>query len=83
MKSCRLKASPLASLSILLMAGSAVANERFVRTTTSRILDSTGVQGGIIVHLGCGDDKLTAAFRVSDRYTAQETAPGRLRWKEI
>ena len=25
-----------------------------------RILDATGVKGGIIVHLGCGDGKLTA-----------------------
>ncbi len=36
--------------------------------TASRILRATGVQGGIIVHLGCGDGKLTAALRASDRY---------------
>ena len=32
------------------------------------ILDATGVRGGLIVHVGCGDGKLTAALRVSDSY---------------
>ena len=32
------------------------------------ILDATGVQGGLIVHLGCGDGELTAALNASDRY---------------
>ncbi len=33
------------------------------------ILETTGIRGGIIVHLGCGDGKLTAALRADDRYT--------------
>jgi outer membrane protein assembly factor BamB len=33
------------------------------------ILERTGVQGGIVVHVGCGDGKLTAALLASDRYT--------------
>ncbi len=33
------------------------------------ILDAAGSHGGIVVHLGCGDGKLTAALRASDRYT--------------
>jgi outer membrane protein assembly factor BamB len=33
-----------------------------------QILDATGVKGGLIVHLGCGDGRLTAALRVSDSY---------------
>jgi len=32
------------------------------------ILDRTSVQGGLIVHLGCGDGKLTAALRANDSY---------------
>ena len=32
------------------------------------ILEETGVQGGLIVHVGCGDGKLTAALRASDSY---------------
>ncbi len=31
------------------------------------ILEETGVQGGLVVHLGCGDGKLTAALRANDR----------------
>jgi len=33
-----------------------------------RILKEAGVQGGLIVHLGCGDGKLTAALRAKDCY---------------
>ncbi|MDP6636512.1 MAG: PQQ-binding-like beta-propeller repeat protein [Phycisphaerae bacterium] len=32
------------------------------------IVKSSGVAGGVIVHVGCGDGKLTAAFRVNDSY---------------
>ena len=31
-------------------------------TTAKRILDETGIIGGLIVHLGCGNGKLTAAL---------------------
>jgi outer membrane protein assembly factor BamB len=33
-----------------------------------KIIEATGVTGGLVVHLGCGDGKLTAALRVSDAY---------------
>ncbi len=33
------------------------------------ILSATGIEGGLIVHMGCGDGKLTAAFRANDGYT--------------
>ncbi|MFP4056783.1 MAG: methyltransferase domain-containing protein, partial [Candidatus Brocadiia bacterium] len=32
------------------------------------ILAASGVRGGLVVHLGCGDGKLTAALRVNDSY---------------
>ena len=32
------------------------------------ILDATGVKGGLVVHIGCGDGRLTAALRASDSY---------------
>ena len=35
------------------------------------ILRSTGIQGGLVVHLGCGDGKLTAALKADDRYLVQ------------
>jgi len=36
--------------------------------TAEDILGATGVRGGLVVHLGCGDGKLTAALRASDSY---------------
>jgi len=33
----------------------------------SKVLTGSGVKGGLIVHLGCGDGKLTGALRVSNR----------------
>ena len=36
-----------------------------------RIFAETGVQGGLIVHLGCGDGKLTTALRAGDAYLVQ------------
>jgi outer membrane protein assembly factor BamB len=33
-----------------------------------QILDTTGIKGGLVVHLGCGDGKLTAALRANDSY---------------
>jgi len=41
------------------------------RDLARRILDDTGVRGGLIVHVGCGDGRLTAALRASDRYLVQ------------
>ena len=38
------------------------------RALAREILSATGVKGGLIVHLGCGDGKLTAALRANDRY---------------
>jgi len=36
-----------------------------------QILEATGVQGGVVVHLGCGDGRLTAALRSGDRLLVQ------------
>ena len=33
-----------------------------------QIIDATGVKGGLIVHLGCGDGKLTAALGAGESY---------------
>ena len=32
------------------------------------MFDTTGVRGGLIVHIGCGDGQLTAALHASDSY---------------
>jgi len=33
-----------------------------------QILETSGVKGGLVVHIGCGDGKLTAALRSNDRF---------------
>ena len=33
-----------------------------------QILETSGVKGGLIVHVGCGDGRLTAALRAKDAY---------------
>ncbi len=33
-----------------------------------QIVHATGVRGGLVVHAGCGDGRLTAALRVDDGY---------------
>ncbi len=54
--------SVLAALTICLTAGTAQAGNANVTAQANRILNETGIQGGIVVHLGCGDGRLTAAL---------------------
>ena len=39
----------------------------FADTSADAILVATGVQGGLVVHVGCGDGTRTARFHGSDR----------------
>ncbi len=39
------------------------------RRLAREILRTCGVQGGLVVHLGCGDGRLTAALRADERHT--------------
>lgn len=39
--------------------------------TAKRIIETSGVRGGLVVHVGCGDGRLTAALRLSDAYLVQ------------
>jgi len=39
------------------------------------LLDATGVKGGLVVHLGCGDGRLTAALRANDSYLVHGLDP--------
>ena len=50
-------------------AAEAVAAAGEEAAQAREILSATGVKGGIIVHLGSGEGKLTAALRASDRFT--------------
>jgi outer membrane protein assembly factor BamB len=60
-----------ALLSVVLTAGAAQAQGDDPEALARRVLDESGVRGGIIVHLGCGDGRLTAALRAGDPYTVQ------------
>ncbi|NOZ19645.1 MAG: PQQ-binding-like beta-propeller repeat protein, partial [Planctomycetes bacterium] len=53
----------LAALGLILGIG---PSSRAADTGAAKILDAAGVKGGFIVHLGCGDGKLTAALRPSE-----------------
>ncbi len=39
------------------------------------IIKETGIQGGLIVHVGCGDGKLTAALVVNKSYLVHGLDP--------
>ena len=54
-----------AGLVVVAFAGIASAD------TAVDILDATGVKGGLVVHLGCGDGKLTAGLAANERYLVQ------------
>ena len=49
--------------SMLLVSNLAVGAE-----SAGDILKASGVRGGVVVHVGCGDGKLTAALRANDSY---------------
>ncbi|MFQ6131159.1 MAG: PQQ-binding-like beta-propeller repeat protein [Armatimonadota bacterium] len=44
-------------------------------TLAKQILEATGVKGGLVVHLGCGDGKLTAALHASESYLVHGLDP--------
>jgi len=50
------------------------------RETAADLVRESGVSGGLIVHVGCGDADWTAALRINDRYIVQglETDAGRV-----
>ena len=58
-----LRSVTIAACATVLLCGLAPAAE-----SAKTILDATGVRGGLVVHVGCGDGKLTAALRVNDSY---------------
>ena len=45
-----------------------MGTDRSVRKTAGEILAETGVRGGLVVHLGCGEGKLTVALHMNDSY---------------
>ena len=58
-------------LTLILAAASSAAGATSDAALVRRILQDTGIQGGLVVHLGCGDGKLTAALRATESYLVQ------------
>jgi len=52
-------------LGMVLLCGTAAGGEA---ATARSILEAAGVKGGLIVHLSCGDGRLTAALQAGDRF---------------
>ncbi|MHC4406930.1 MAG: outer membrane protein assembly factor BamB family protein, partial [Planctomycetota bacterium] len=53
------------------MMGRIAAVEASEEESAQQILQATGVRGGLVVHLGCGDGRLTAALRQGGSYLVQ------------
>jgi outer membrane protein assembly factor BamB len=66
----------LALASMLLGSGAAVRAD-----SAADIIKRSGVRGGLVVHVGCGDGKLTAALRTSDSYLVHglDSDPARIK----
>ena len=61
----------LGGLLAILLAGTAPAADEptgSVPGAAKAILDGSGVQGGLVVHVGCGTGELTAELRANHRY---------------
>jgi outer membrane protein assembly factor BamB len=59
---------------IILSAAVLLPAESLKAQTAEEILTATGVKGGMVVHLGCGDGSLTADLRLNDSYRVQGLA---------
>ncbi len=68
MKKLRFSAKLTLALLVLGPLSVAMAQPDDYKQKARQILDTTGVKGGLVVHVGCGDGKLTAALRANDRY---------------
>jgi len=57
-----------AMAAIIVVAVCVQARADSVQQRAQAILKASGIQGGLVVHLGCGNGALTAALRASDSY---------------
>ncbi|MEA3367928.1 MAG: hypothetical protein U9R68_07430, partial [Planctomycetota bacterium] len=64
----RLATGRLALALLIPLCGGAAVAAGDAAGDAAKILQETGIRGGLIVHLGCGDGRLTAALRAGDAY---------------
>jgi len=55
-------------LPVVTLAGADGGSATSERDVARQIVRETGVAGGLVIHVGCGDGKLTAALRLDDRF---------------
>ncbi|MBC8873711.1 MAG: PQQ-binding-like beta-propeller repeat protein [Planctomycetes bacterium] len=56
---------------VFVLALSSICGANSVSGSTEDILKDTGTAGGLVVHVGCGDGRLTAALHGGDGYLVQ------------
>ncbi len=61
----------LACFSVLFLSAVKAPGAGTERDLAEGTLEATGVQGGLVVHLGCGDGKLTAALAGGENFLVQ------------
>jgi outer membrane protein assembly factor BamB len=62
----------LVFVSTLFVISSSVTGQHLrAEQQAEKILSESGIKGGLIVHIGCGDGRLTAALRADDSYLVQ------------
>ena len=59
----------LSALLVSLCPTARAVSTETAAATAAGIMKATGVRGGIVVHLGCTDGRLTAALHAGERYT--------------
>ncbi len=59
-----MRAAALRTVLVALLA----ASPSQAAPSAADVLKTSGVKGGLVVHIGCGDGKLTAALHANDRY---------------
>ena len=56
---------------VLLLAAACIAASSVHAADLRAVVSSSGVQGGLVVHLDCGEANDTSALRLNDRYLVQ------------
>ncbi len=68
MRACVRRAVSVCALGIVLLGTAGVRGGEEPSRAVRQIMEATGVRGGLAVHLGCGDGRLTAALRAADAW---------------
>ena len=61
-------------LNVILVFVAVVWTAQARAESATELLDTAGIKGGLVVHIGCGDGKFTAALHASDSYIVQGLA---------